>query len=143
MELRHPGFMWPHERTVTSPAAPLSGACKRASALGAATGPPNVHSYADTLLPGLSHDSGWAACTGAALSEGVVNAPPGLHTCLRCAIWWVLTRHAAAQLGQRCAQADLAKLQAQLQAVTEPLFDYDKQYICEFMGWGQPAAAAQ
>lgn len=54
-----------------------------------------------------------------------------------------LTLHAAAQLGQRCGQADLAKLQAQLAAVTEPLFDYDKQYICEFMGWSQPAAAAQ
>ncbi|KAK9838376.1 hypothetical protein WJX81_008030 [Elliptochloris bilobata] len=45
------------------------------------------------------------------------------------------------QLGQRCAPADLAKLQAALTAVSEPLFDYDKQYICEFMGWAQPGAA--
>ena len=54
-----------------------------------------------------------------------------------------LTRHGPAQLGQRCGQADLAKLRAALTAVTEPLFDYDKQYICEFMGWGQPGAAAR
>ena len=73
----------------------------------------------------------------------MVSTPQGLHTWPLCANRGVLIRHAAAQLGQRCGQADLAKLQAALQAVTEPLFDYDKQYICEFMGWGQPAAAAQ
>jgi len=27
--------------------------------------------------------------------------------------------------------------------VTEPTFAYDREYICEFMGWGGGAAAGQ
>jgi len=50
---------------------------------------------------------------------------------------------ADAQLGQRCNPADLAKLQTALGAVSEPTFAYDKEYICEFMGWSQaPSAVA-
>ena len=45
------------------------------------------------------------------------------------------------QLKAQCAPEELDKVRRQLEALTQPAFEYDQQYIAECMGWPLPAAA--
>jgi hypothetical protein len=47
-----------------------------------------------------------------------------------------------AQLKAECAPEELDLLRRQLEALDQPAFEYDQQYIAECMGWPLPGARA-